>query len=267
MARHRPSFPTRSIDVGEGQLRVGQYADDRRLAARMRLHAAYSVAPESWTAWLHRHCGLARFREVLDVGCGNGAFWRAREAQQPGRRTLCDLSVGMLREVGAVDRRRVQATACRLPFRDACFDAILAHHMLYHADRLGDALAGLRRLLVPGGRLFAATNGARHIAELLSLKEEMGLPRTGAQLAERFGLTTGSRAVQRHFADVELLRYPNALRVTDASAVVDYLDSTDPLTDGQRAAVARRVEAEIAERGFFHVTIETGLVTARRPPD
>lgn len=74
-----------------------------------------------------------------------------------------DLSAAMLREAGtraeeagvAFDLVRADVTA--LPFADGGVDAVHAGAALHCWDRIQDALAEVRRVLVPGGRFFAST--------------------------------------------------------------------------------------------------------------
>jgi ubiquinone/menaquinone biosynthesis C-methylase UbiE len=50
----------------------------------------------------------------------------------------------------------------RLPFDDAAFDAVLNCGVLEHVDEPASALAELRRVLIPGGRLFTYHLPNRH---------------------------------------------------------------------------------------------------------
>src|SRR5436305_15089237 len=53
-----------------------------------------------------------------------------------------------------------------IPFEDRGFDAVIANHMLYHVPDRGLALAEVRRVLKPGGRLYTSTIGGSHLREL-----------------------------------------------------------------------------------------------------
>lgn len=261
---------TSGLGGGERDLRTGQYASDARLAARIRLHQTYSVSPESWYAWLHARCGLDRFGAVLDVGCGNGAFWKDAAARRPDVLTLCDLSSGMLRAAGdvrAARLRSVQASVARLPFPSDSFEAALANHMLYHAEDVGAALLELHRVLRPGAPLFASTVGPDHLRELESLRLAAGLARERPVSMQAFDLASGARAMGERFTAVAVHRFPNHLEVTDPGAVVDYVASSSDLTARQAEQIRARVASEIADRGFFHVTIDSGLVASRLAAD
>ncbi|MEU9862539.1 class I SAM-dependent methyltransferase [Streptomyces sp. NPDC047971] len=100
-------------------------------------------------------------RRILDAGCGSGplsAALRDRGAIVTG----IDVSAGML----ALARRRLGEDAALhlvdlndpLPFDDGAFDDVVASLVLHYLEDWGPALAELRRVLRPGGRLIASVD-------------------------------------------------------------------------------------------------------------
>ena len=103
---------------------------------------------------------------LLEIGVGTGRI--ALPLHRRGREIVgVDLSLPML------DRFRAKAAAAglppptvlradagRLPFRDACVDAVLAVHVLHLVPDWPRALEEVRRVLVPGGMLLHAGGGA-----------------------------------------------------------------------------------------------------------
>jgi SAM-dependent methyltransferase len=137
-------------------------------------------------------------RRVLEVGCGWGWFAERLTSELGVDVVAVDLSprmVELARERGVAAR---VADVQELPFGDAEFDVAVANWMLYHVPDLDRALAELARVLRPGGRLVAATNGLRHLDELWSL---VGRDRASEPL--RFFAETGDEPLRRHFARVE----------------------------------------------------------------
>ncbi|GII84059.1 methyltransferase [Sphaerisporangium siamense] len=100
-------------------------------------------------------------RRVLDAGCGSGALsaaLRDRGAVVTG----IDASATMLalarRRLGDDAALRVADLRDRLPFADGAFDDVVASLVLHYLEDWGPALAELRRVLRPGGRLIASVD-------------------------------------------------------------------------------------------------------------
>ncbi|MFF7123141.1 MULTISPECIES: class I SAM-dependent methyltransferase [unclassified Streptomyces] len=97
---------------------------------------------------------------VLDVGTGTGTA--ALAAQERGALVRAvDADAGM---VAGARRRGVAAEIAvlpELPFPDGEFDAVVGNFVLNHVGRPRAALAELRRVLRPGGRIALTLWGAR----------------------------------------------------------------------------------------------------------
>ena len=216
--------------------------------------------------------------EVLELGCGTGLLWSGDQAARvpPGwRLTLTDFSAGMVveaqRNLRLAARFQV-ADAESLRFPDASFDAVVANHMLYHVPDLDRALAEIQRVLRPGGRLFAATNGAAHMRELGQLvarvAPDAAAAAVGLRFSRAFGLEDGAQQLTPWFATVVREDYPDALEVTDVEPLVAYLQSMSAyksaLDEGRLAELRRIGGEEIARRGSFHISKSVGMFGAVR---
>jgi SAM-dependent methyltransferase len=100
-------------------------------------------------------------RRILDAGCGAGpllAALRDRGAIVTG----FDKSAGMLeqarRRLGDDADLQVAELGRPLPFPDDTFDDVTASLVLHYLEDWGPALAELRRVLKPGGRLIASVD-------------------------------------------------------------------------------------------------------------
>ncbi len=94
--------------------------------------------------------GLAGGR-VLDLGAGTGVAARAALAAGARSVVAADSALGMLRR--CPDRLHpVAADATALPFRDGCFDLVLAAFCLGHLDRPVAGLREARRVAARAGR-------------------------------------------------------------------------------------------------------------------
>lgn len=255
-------------------LRNEQYRDDANLSARIDLHRRFTTNDYGWYRWVFDHFDVPADARVLEVGCGPGNLWHENRERVPSawRITLTDLSPGMVeasrqRLAGMPQVTLQVADAHQLPFADAAFDAVIANHMLYHVPDLSRALSEIRRVLRPGGWLYAATNGDQHLRELDELLERHAPEAERNADARRFGLENGAELLRPFFAEITRDDYPDQLAVTKVEPLLAYLLSTSakPHLSAERLA---RIEAEVAARitadGSFTVTKANGLFQGRR---
>jgi SAM-dependent methyltransferase len=182
---------------------------------------------------------------------------------------LADLSLGMLQEArqnlgGSLGEFTfVEADAQAIPFPDTSFDGVIANHMLYHVPDRETALAEIRRVLRPGGHLYAATNGQAHMREVRDWVQRW-VPDT-QRWSFAFSLETGQEQLERWFPSVTLHRYEDTLVVTEAEPLIAYVRSGyagsavsgDPLTE-----LTAFVRQELAAHGAIRITKDTGLFEA-----
>ena len=263
-----------------------QYRDGTNLNARIALHARFSAAAGDFHDWLFDHIALPPAARVLELGCGTGLLWsKVHRRVQPGwQLTLTDLSGGMLAATRAVfadlesaalrHAAYVRSDTQSIPFPSESFDAVLANHMLYHVPDIPRALAEVRRVLKRGGRLYAATNGDGHLAELAQLTVESGI----AQVAPwsmthttAFCLENGTALLAPCFAYVTRDDFADSLAVTEVEPLVAYVLSMNANLGRVDAAREDRLRAVIAQRiardGAIHIAKSSGLFVAeaRKP--
>jgi SAM-dependent methyltransferase len=147
-----------------------------------------------------------------------------------------------------------------LPFPDASFDVVLASHMLYHAADRPKALAEIRRVLVAGGVLHAATNGAGHMRQL---DELVGDDWDFARLGDAFGLESGIPQLEAFFVDVSEERQEAGLVVTEIEPLVAYVASSQTF-HGDLERVRRDAEDTFAREGTFRIDAQPGVLHARK---
>lgn len=259
----------------QSYLRHEQYKDSLNLNARAQLHRRYSTNKLGWHRWLLSLLPVNGRSRILDCGCGPGNFWAENVTAIPAdcQVALVDLSDGMVREARKkLDRHEIfigfqAADVAALPYPDLTFDLLIANHMLYHVPDLRRALREMHRVLKRGGRFFAATNGAGHLAELRQLGYEI-MPDQHAEIAwmNAFSLENGASQLLEQFSDVEMHRYQNDLLVTDADDILAYLLSS---ADGVSASSPEKVDVlrrtlkqQIATDGAFTIKSDSGVFVA-----
>jgi SAM-dependent methyltransferase len=252
-----------------------QYRDASNLNARIQLHALFSTNTYGWHRWVFDQFDLPARCRILELGCGPGRLWLENLARIPASWdiTLSDFSPGMLDEA----RRNLSDAshpfrfevidAQSIPFEDGHFDAAIANHMLYHVPDRQKALAEIRRVLRPGGRFYASTNGRAHLQEIDELVSRVESPAISREerLKAYFALENGPAEMSRCFVDVRVRRYADALLVTEAEPLVAFVlsGSVWPIRSDRVAAFRQLVERELAERSAIRISKDAGLIEAR----
>lgn len=258
-----------------------QYKTSANLNARIALHQRFSTNPRGWYTWYLDQLDLPEPCRMLELGCGPGAMWKTTlpRVKEGWRLTLTDFSPGMAKEASAIadplDRFSCASVdAQHIPFPDESFDVVLANHMLYHVPDKSRVLSEIRRVLRPGGKLYAATNGKNHMTELYVLEDQLSRhlsqninipPREMWSLS--FSLENGEAMLREHFASVALRRYEDGLHVTEAQPLVDYMLSmlnhfTSQVDQPAVEEFKREIEEEIRRGGAITITKDTGLFIA-----
>jgi SAM-dependent methyltransferase len=171
-----------------------EYADETGLLGR-RFAYRWAEGPDPRELAFQAIAEIRPAR-VLEVGSGPGEA-AARMAQELGAEVVAvDISPRMVQLAGekGIDARLGDVE--HLPFESGSFDAVLAAHVLHHVPDIHRAIGEIARVLRPGGRLVATTNGAAHWAELYAL---LGIERPLAA----FPAETAAEDLRRHFAHVE----------------------------------------------------------------
>jgi SAM-dependent methyltransferase len=254
-----------------------QYQDASNLNARIALHARFSTNPHDWFQWVFDQLDLPPNSHILELGCGPAKLWTSNPDRIPASWdiTLSDLSSGMIDEAQrslAPQHHRFKfrvVDAHAIPFEDARFDAVIANHMLYHVRDRTSAFSEIRRILKPGGRLFAATNGKTHMWELFDLVRRFEPAARFSMDELTFTLENGAEQLGAWFGDVKLLRFQNALAVTDVEAIIAYVLSSPfnarAVLVSKRPAFAQFLERErTAQGGAIHISKDVGLFVAQK---
>ena len=254
----------------QAYLLTRQYQNASNLEARIALHARFSTNTYGYYSWIFDHLDLPSQSRVLELGCGTGRLWLENKDRIPEGWdvTLSDFSPGMVQEAqqNLRDSRRsltfAVVDAQAIPYAHERFDGVIANHMLFHVPDRPKALAEIHRVLRPGGRLYAATNGRAHLRELSSF-----VPEQSSDFSHRlvFDLENGRDQLVPWFSTIVLHRYEDALVITEAEPLIAYFLSTriaSALDGHTQAELTRRVEEELAAHGAIHVSKDMGLFEA-----
>lgn len=247
-------------------LRHDQYRTAGNLQARIDFHVRFRTNPYDWQLWVFDRLRLPANARILEIGCGAGSLWLENHSRVPAgwKITLSDLSAGMLAQAWRnLDFSRFAALDAQdIPFSDSRFEAVIANHMLYHVPDRPRALSEIRRILTPGGRIYAATGGRDQFHELIAMvrRFDPGLVLWEGRGPDSFVLETGAEQLAPWFSEVILHRYDDALEVTEIEPLVEYVASKVALSPERKAAFARFAEEEMARLGgVLRISKDYGL--------
>jgi SAM-dependent methyltransferase len=213
-----------------------EYEDETRLAARKAANAG-GDGPDARQMLFEAVVERSPAR-ILEVGCGEGELAERLLYETSADVVAIDQSPRMVELARKRGVRAVVGRAEELPFDDESFDCVVAAWMLYHVEDLTRALGEILRVLAPGGRLVAVTNGQDHLKELYELIGREGWVRS------HFTAEIADDLLRRDFASVERRDAHSWMVFPDAEAAQVYVSSL-VLLEGARVPT---VDGEIRAR-------------------
>lgn len=250
-----------------------QYKDATNLDARIRLHARFSTNKRGWNRWVFDQFRIAPGSRILELGCGPAKLWLSNldRISPDWQITLSDFSEGMLQTA----RQNLAQSqypfafqiidAQAIPFADASLDVVIANHMLYHVPDRAQALAEMRRVLKPDGRLYASTIGDSHLHEIWELTSRVDRAFARTRKRNPFTLENGAEQLAQWFASITLYRFEDALVVTEPEPLIDYIlsGSARAVFEGEKLQRLRELlQRELASRKAIYITKDSGLFEA-----
>ncbi len=248
-----------------------QYQTAENLNTRISIHSKYSTNPQGFGNWIASHYPIREGMSVLELGCGTGDMWAGKQESidRCSRFVLSDASPGILRkaqetlhDVHGIDYRVIDIQ--EIPFENQTFDLVIANMMLYHVPDLFRGLREVKRVLKKGGTFICATYGENGMmAYLYRLFADYPVR---YQINTSFTLQNGEEKLKTFFPDVRRLLYEDALEVTNADDMVDYIFSLTGMTDLQK--IPREEVLAVLQKnmpdGILHVPKEYGMFIARK---
>ena len=260
-------------------LKTDQYKTSSKLSARIRLHQDYSTSDESpisgtFDLMLEY---VPENANILELGTGRGDLWKENAHRIPDNwnMTLTDLSAGMIDDQKAYlgdlsNRMRYKVVnAVDIPYDDNSFDVVVANYMLYHVPDRPAAIAEIRRVLKPGGVLFAATNGENHMTRIFDIAKDIDeVVGERSFVAWTFSLQNGTGQLMKEFTDIRMIRFNNNLWIPEAQPIIDYIASMvsfdgEALVRQNETRIKDNLNRHIADKGGILIEKETGIFIAR----
>jgi ubiquinone/menaquinone biosynthesis C-methylase UbiE len=262
-----------------------QYRNAENLNARSMLHARFSTSKINWFDWVFQHLTIPKQAKILEVGCGTGALWaHVIDKIPPGWQfTLGDLSNGMLQKAKSnllkiQNQIEFQAMDIQiLMFPAESFDAVIANHMLYHVPNIPRAIQEVHRVLKPGGKFYAATNGINHLHELheiifnfTPLNPLFSHESDSNNYRFSFNLDNGEKQLSSFFSDINLALFHDELIITEVEPIAAYIwsmipESTNKITDDLIFYLNQYLFSILQKgNGSLRITKSTGMFEASK---
>ena len=209
-----------------------QYRNATNIAARIRLHRDFSTNPQPWFKWIFQQIQLKSNMQILELGCGNGELWKENLALLPPNIevTLSDISEGMLQDakknLGANSSFDYQIIDINnFPTITQKYDLIIANHTLFYSDQVEKVVHKISQFLKPSGYLVASTYSQKHMHEITDLVQEFNkeIYLSDKKLYEIFGLANGKKILTPYFSSINLIHYPDRIKITQPSPLINYI--------------------------------------------
>lgn len=263
---------------------IQQYITDDNFKKRISIHD-YSTAKEGFYSWMLKKLSMTAGMKVLDIGCGNAAFWGNIAEQLPAGLEihLVDYSIGMLESAKkTVDDIQKQYPEKGLKFvldkRDAAsffypvknFDRIMANHILFYINRESrfDLYRQIRDLLSETGIFSCSLIGKTHNLELHTFIQKYYPQINIPSAAFDIWLETAREELCDYFTVIEVDEQKNDLLVPDAELIFDYISSYSKqareLISDDKEQFLGHVKARMNDDGYMYIHKSTGVVLCKR---
>ncbi|MFD4476038.1 class I SAM-dependent methyltransferase [Streptomyces sp. NPDC058471] len=279
-------IPAQHFELRAEDARDDYFTDTSKLDAKQLAHDRFRTNPLALHDQLVRSLDLRGAEELLDLGCGNGEILaRIRPYLAAGHLVGLDIAPGALE--AARQRLDGVATPCDFvegsaddlsSFGTDTFDRVMAVYMAHYVTDLPACFTEVRRVLRPGGRFLLATDRPDSMVEMYDVHfaalHEMDAPQDlfRATPKARISLDNGADQLAPYFSSVDRVDWHDQLQFGKAEHFMafyrscNYCCASSKPGEGLPPAfffelehrVRARVQAVIAERGYFALTKFTG---------
>lgn len=248
--------------------------------ARVFLQYKYSSNSYSLPLWVFDNIKKKGNARILELGCGNGIFWKLNESRIPENWeiTLADSSKNMLRNAKIIlgnTSKNINIIEMRdngIRFQDRTFDIVIANQITLNSENSGQIFSEIRRVLKDNGVFYTTTTDRGYMQELFEIiKEFKSIPKCGCRWAgDSFSIHNGEELLREFFSEVELKIYENALVITDPFPFADYAFSLNSLRPGQnvisqseKGMFADFIKKKIDKEGSITIPARLGIFINR----
>ena len=268
----------------EREFVIEQYQNEENLNKRINIHE-YSTAEMGFYPWMLEKLHLEPGMRILEIGCGNAAFWKAVAPCLPEKLEihLTDYSEGMLegaeKTVAEIQKAFpekqfkflfAKKDAENFAYSPAGFDRIMANHMLHHMkkEKRPGLYQAIWKLLKKDGIFSCSMIGKEHNRELHKIVKkfypQIKIPSESFDIS----LETAVEELQQFFPKIEWWQQDNDLLVPDVRMVYDYVSSYSKeaaeILKKDKENFLKRIEQEKNAEGLIYIHKATGVVVCRK---
>ena len=245
-----------------------QYSNINNLETRIGLHDKYSINKTGWINWIYSMYEINEGDSIIELGCGNGNLWNKYYTDLPNntKLVLSDYSKNILNtaKMNLKHEENIEYLVIdiqNIPFESESFDVVIANMVLHHIMDIEKALNEVKKVLKKDGRFYCAVFGKQQIGSFV--RKVLGLKEKEKDV---FCLQNGENVLKEKFSIVNKHIYEDALMVTDAKDVVDYIKSLSWADELQKISDTDIINAleQYKENGFIHIPKEYGMFECRK---
>lgn len=249
---------------------IQQYQDDSKFSKRQNFHDQYSTNSYGFRNWMFDKYTLFDSCKILELGCGNGRMWDEKYKDLPlnSQLILSDFSEGMCKVVKEKHKQHENIEIKKIdiqeiPYKDDCFDIVIANHMLYHVPNVNKAIEEVYRVLKKGGKFYASTLGTNGFQKYLNQKFKQFNSQMDYFNIEdwAFTLKNGREVLSKKFDDITKYEYEDSIEISDENILVDWIFTSVVLQDldkSQFEGLAECFAKDKDEKGVIHIPKHIG---------
>lgn len=214
---------------------------------------------------------------ILEIGCGDGSFWKYVTDKQPftPHLVITDLVPEMLADCEKnlsglslnVDFQTADIDA--LPFGKSSFSAVLAHKVIYHAANPEKSIADIQQMLTPNGFLGLSVLNNGVYQSIWSLAHSINDQVPDRSLSSLFSDSDADVILPKYFPAITTQTYSCTKEYTNSETVVEYVrsnPSTQPLNLSESffSIFKEKVDEVIEDNGKFESEYNSNLYLCRK---
>lgn len=251
------------------------------LMHRKRLYDLYSKGGNQWKSWVFDNIDFEGVTEILELGCGDGTFWKENSSRIPQNLnlTISDISLETI-EIAKENLANIDykiefkvIDMMNIPYKDNSVDLIFIEHALYLSLNIERTISEIYRVLKPNGKLYITVISNQHLKELHKIVWDFSeLTMSGTEKIAKFCLENGNSYFENNFNFIDKYERLEYMEVDDPKPLVNYVISCgdahlSKMSIKDKNKLTKYVDKIINEEGIIKLTNYNGLLEFEKRKD